>query len=138
MIVYCVARFLLAAAVALALPLAVEAFLWGAHVTPEQGLRHRAAVAWQGAHVHATTAGADHHDHDGSAAPAPAGASPVTDVSPALATNPPAPFGSGWLGLVAGALALRTLPCRRLGRRGAVLAPAGHVPAVMLPPPRQA
>jgi hypothetical protein len=136
MIVYRVVRFLLAAAVALALPLAVEAFLWGAHVTPEQGLRHRAAVAWQGAHVHATTAGADHHD--GSAAPAPAGASPSMDVSPALATNPPAPFGSVWLGLVTGALALWALLCRRLDRRAAVLAPAGHVPAVMLPPPRQA
>lgn len=120
MVVPRVVCFLLALSVVLALPLAVVAVLWGAHVTPEQGLWHQAAVARQGEHVHTWTAGpADHH---GPAAPATA--NPVADT--------------GWLDRALGALVKPVSPIRWLGRLPAALAPPSHIPAVALPPPRHA
>jgi hypothetical protein len=128
---------LLALILSLALPLAIQAYLLGGHVTPEQGLRHLASVAWQGVHVHAGVAGVDHeHDHlTAAATPAPT-AAPVTDAGPGLTTSAPLPFGGAWLAIAALALALLSLEHRRLGRRPAAAQPPDHRPAILLPPPR--
>jgi hypothetical protein len=130
---------LLTLSLSLALPLAIQAYLLGGHVTPEQGLRHLASVAWQGVHVHAGVAGVDHeHDHltATTAATSAPTAAPVTDAGPDLTNSAPLPFGSAWLAIAALALALLPLAHWRLGRRPAAARPPDHRPAIVLLPPR--
>ncbi|MCC6626011.1 MAG: hypothetical protein IT340_01290 [Chloroflexi bacterium] len=127
--------------VTLAVPLALDGFLRGGHVTPEQGMRHQAAMARRGAHPH-DEAGAHHrHDHDqvttvaAAAAPAPA-PSLAIDAGPALLPDAPPLIAGLWLGVLAVVVAMLAPFASRPAARGARLALAGAVLAVPAPPPR--
>jgi hypothetical protein len=134
---------LLALGVALAAPLSVAAFLRGAHVTPEQGLRHLLALAQQGHHLHAAE-GDPRHEHGAPAAPAPRpdpatgdpAATPMSDVGSTLTTSPTTLFAGHWLGFGLLLLAAPALAARRLGRQPTTTGPPAVSPAIALPPPR--
>jgi hypothetical protein len=140
---------LLALGVALAAPLSVEAFLRGAHVTPEQGLRHLLALAERGQHRHAvahggSAGGAPSHDHRAPAASAPApdpatgdaAATPTSDAGATLTTSPPTLVAGHWLGLGLLLVGALTLAARRLGRDPTAAPPYAVSPEIALPPPR--
>lgn len=137
MIVRPLTAILLALGVALALPLAVDSFLRGGHVTPEQGLRHLLAVAAEGEHAHTADEPGGHLSYQPSAPAVRPAANPVVDGGPTVTRNPPpALFVGDWLGLAALLALVWALPARRCGWRGGLALPPGHVSGVLLPPPR--
>jgi hypothetical protein len=132
---------LLALSVALAAPLSVEAFLRGAHVTPEQGVRHMLALAQQGHHLHAVEGGREAgHDHGAPVAPAAAtgdaAASPTSDAGATLTTSPTTLVAGHWLGFGVLLLTALALAARRLGRDPTAARPPNISPEIALPPPR--
>jgi hypothetical protein len=143
MMVRAATALLLALGVALAAPLAVDAFLRGAHVTPEQGLRHALALARQGLHLHdAGHADEGGHAHRAPATPAPdapagdAAASPTRDAGAALTASPITLVAGHWLGLALLLLAAPVLAARRLGRDPTDARPPTIRPEIAPPPPR--
>lgn len=126
-------------AMTLAVPLALDGFLRGGHVTPEQGMRHQAAMARRGAHPH-DEAGAHHrHDHDQAttvaAAPAPA-PSLAIDAGPTLLPDAPPLIAGLWLGVLAVAVSMLAPFTSQPAACSTRLALAGAVLAVPAPPPR--
>ena len=145
MMVRAAPALLLALSVALAAPLSVEAFLRGAHVTPEQGLRHLLALVQQGHHRHAVAdADAATHEHGAPAAPAPDAATgdatvaSTSDAGVTLTTSPPTLVAGHWLGFGVLLLAALALAARRRGRDPTAARPPSINPEITFPPPRSA
>jgi hypothetical protein len=122
MMVRTLTTLVLALSIACAAPLAVEAWLRGAHVTAEQGLRHTLVVAAHGVHDHTA-------DHQASGTPLGADAG-LSAASTGFA------FSGLWLAVGVSGLALLALVAHRRGRQGDYRHPSGHIFDIALPPPR--
>jgi hypothetical protein len=111
--------------------LAAEAWMAGAHVTPEQQLSHQLAVRHPGTPSHRHDHSAVHHPGDAAAAhgvPTPALVAQHTSSS--------APLVSLWHAVLVGAILLTLPGSRRLPHRACARL-TSYVDAVGLPPPRR-
>jgi hypothetical protein len=129
-----IAAFLLVISLAFTVPLTVEAWLRGAHVTFDQMQRHVLAVDQYGEHDHGA---GNAHRYDGGTRRAQLDA-----VSDAVTLSVTTPSTSGfflfglWQAIAAVVLALWLPRVGWLQRRPAAPDPASHVPDHPAPPPR--
>jgi hypothetical protein len=125
---------LLALMLTLAVPLALDSFLRGGHVTPEQALRHQAAVAVRGAHQH--DEGSPHQHDQATTAARAATATLATDAGPSLLPDMPPLVAGPWFGLLTSVAIILTLLAGRLASHAPRPALLGAAVAVPSPPPR--
>jgi hypothetical protein len=105
----------------------VLAWLAGAHVTPEQALRHAQAVAQYGQHEHGGRA----HRHE-----APPADQSVTGGLVTLTTLPSAAVAGSWLAIAATLLMMLTTGQRHPLGWAECLPPSTRCPEILPPPPR--
>lgn len=122
---------------AVAMPITVMAWLVGAHVTPEQSLRHSHAMAQHGMHRHALSTADQVHDHGGMAHRHTAPVAHSDDAGARLsAASTNASLGGLWQAVTVSLVLPVVLSAHRLQGRAQVRCPACFRPDVLSPPPR--